>query len=272
MATQTYTPQTSSQPRGDVVRQIVNIFALGAVLTINALANIIPIGGNTTGELSDQYPSLFTPAGYVFSIWGLIYLLLTVFIIYQALPSQKDNPRLRQLGYAFAWSCLFNFCWIFAWHYEVIWLSELFMLGILASLILCYERLGIGKTEISTTEWFTTRLPFSVYLGWITVATVANTSVLLLELGAQITWVTPLWAALVIAVAVFIGYLVVHNRGDVPYTLVLAWAFFGIAVAQWGAEIFVVTAALLAALVMLALAVRQAFRGGGQRNMRSARA
>ena len=260
MATQAST-QTLTRPRGDTLRQIVNIFALGAVITINALANILPIGGNTTGELSDSYPSLFTPAGYVFSIWGLIYLLLAVFVVYQALPSQKENPRLRKLGYAFAWSCLFNFCWIFAWHYEVIWLSELFMLGILASLILCYERLGIGKSDVSTTEWFTTRLPFSVYLGWITVATVANTSVLLLELGAQITWVTPLWTALVIAVAVGIGYLVVHNRGDVPYALVLVWAFFGIAVAQWGAEIFVVTAALVAALVMFALAVRQALRG-----------
>ena len=253
--------QTLAQPRGDTLRQVVNIFALGAVITVNALANIIPIGGNTTGELSDQYPSLFTPAGYVFSIWGLIYLLLAVFIVYQALPSQKDNPRLRRLGYAFAWSCLFNFGWIFAWHFEIIWLSELFMLGLLASLILCYERLGIGKTAVSTTEWLTTRLPFSVYLGWITVATVANTSVLLLELGADIDWVAPLWAAIAIAAAVVIGYLVVRQRGDVPYALVLVWAFVGIAVAQWGLDIFVVTVALLAALVMLALSVRQVLRG-----------
>ena len=258
MATQT---ATLTQPRGDTLRQIVNIFALGAVLTINALANILPINGNTTGELSDMYPSLFTPAGYVFSIWGLIYLLLVVFIVYQALPSQKDNPRLRRLGYAFAWSCLFNFSWLLAWHYQVIWLSELFMLGLLVSLIFCYERLGIGKTDVSTTEWLTTRLPFSVYLGWITVATVANTSVLLLEWGAEITWVTPLWTALVIVVAVAIGFLVMQQRGDIPYALVLAWAFVGIAVAQWGLEIFVVTAALLAALVMLALVVRQALQG-----------
>ena len=246
-----------TQTANDTLRQIVNIFALGAVLTINALATLLPINGRDTGEISDAYPSLVTPAGYVFSIWGLIYLLLLAFIVYQALPAQKDNPRLERLGYMFALSCAFNFFWIFAWHYGVIWLSELLMLGLLGSLIVCYNRLGIGKTEVSGAEKWAVRLAFSVYLGWITVATIANTTVLLLEWGLGGGWLAPVWAVVVIAVAAGIGMLVLQRRGDVPYSLVLVWAFFGIVVKQWGAEAFVVIAALAGAGVLAVLAYRR---------------
>ena len=114
------------------------------MVTVNALANILPINGVTTGELSDAYPSLFTPAGYVFGIWGLIYLLLVIFVVYQARDAQQHNLRLDALGYAFVVSCVFNIGWIFAWHYGQILLSTLFMLGILASLVVCYERLKVG--------------------------------------------------------------------------------------------------------------------------------
>ena len=243
--------QTLTQSQNAPLRQIVNIFALGAVLTINALANILPINGQTTGELSDKYPSLFTPAGYVFSIWGLIYTLLAVFIIYQALPAQKDNPRLVQLGYAFALSCVFNFAWIIAWHYEYIFLSELIMLGILGTLIVSYERLGIGKTEVPAAERWAVRLAFSVYLGWITVATVANTSVLLIDWGFDGGAFAPLWTIIAIAAALGIGLAVFSRRGDVPYSLVLVWAFAGIAAKQWGATPSVVVAALAAAAVLV---------------------
>ncbi len=243
-------------------RQLANIFALGSVLTINALANILPINGVTTGEVSDSFPSLFTPAGYVFSIWGLIYTLLVIFIIYQALPSQKDNPRLEKLGYAFVVSCAFNFFWLLAWHYGFIGASELFMLGLLASLIVCYRRLGVGKTKVPVAERLTTRLAFSVYLGWLTVATVANTSIMLLDVGVTGGWLAPLWALLAVAAAVGIGYLMLRNRGDAAFNLVLVWAFVGIAAKQWGAELLVVVGALLAAGLVLAFIVQRLFRRG----------
>ncbi len=249
--------QALTRPDNDTVRQIVNIFALGAVLTVNVLSNALPINGRTAGEISDAYPSLVTPAGYVFSIWGLIYALLVVFVVYQALPAQKDNPRLERLGYMFALSCACNFFWIFAWHYGVVWLSELLMLGLLASLIVCYNRLGIGKTEVQSVEKWAVRLAFSIYLGWITVATIANTTVLLLEWGLGGGWLAPVWAVIVIAVAAGIGTLVLQRRGDVPYSLVLVWAFFGIVVQQWGAEAFVVAAALVGAGVLAVLAYRR---------------
>lgn len=235
------------------VQQITNIVALVLTIAVNALANLLPLNGVTTGEISDRYASLFTPAGYVFSIWSLIYLLLIVFVVYGALPAQRNNVRLGQLGYAFAWSCLFNIAWLFSWHYGVIWLSELLMLGLLASLIVAYRRLDIRWERSKGLEGWLIDLPFSVYLGWITVATVANTSIFLLELGFDGGSLASTLTVLVIGVATFIGLLALRLRADLAFALVLVWAFVGIAVKQFGQTPGVVVAAFVAA-ALLALA------------------
>lgn len=240
--------QSSSQ---SPVRQILNIVALGAVITINALANLLPINNLTTGEISDSFASLVAPAGYVFSIWGLIYLLLIVFVVYQVQPAQRANPLLERLGYAFVWSCVFNFLWIFAWHYQQFALTQLFMLGLLVSLIVAYERLQIGRTAVSRSDKFMLWLPFSVYLGWITVATVANTTVFLLDLGITGGTFATGWAIVAILAATAIGLLVLLRRRDLPYGLVLVWALVGIAVSQWQATPAVVVTALLSAGILL---------------------
>jgi translocator protein len=252
MATKTY---AQSQPNN--IRQVVNIVALGATITINALANILPINGLNSGEISDLYPSLFTPAGYVFSIWSLIYLLLIAFVVFQALPSQRENPRLERLGYAFAASCLFNFLWIFAWHYRYVFLSELLIIGVLVSLLVSYHRLQteqVNKREIqvSRAERITTHLTFSIYTGWLTVAVVANTCVLLLEWGVT---GPAFWSVVTVLAALAIGGTFTYLRKDMAYGLVLVWAFAGIAVAQAGNTPSVVVTAILAAVVMLGLSV-----------------
>jgi len=203
-----------------------------------------------TGELSDAFPSLFTPAGYVFSIWALIYSLLIVFVIFQARPKTKRNLTLIRIGYFFALSCLFNIAWVFAWHYQAVVLSHVFMLGILATLIVCYERIHNTK-RLNNTEFFTIKLPFSIYLGWITVATVASTAVVLLELGITGGTFAPIITTLVIAAATIIGLLVLGNRQDGAYVAVLIWAFAGIAVKQWGSEQMVAIAALVAIGILL---------------------
>ena len=230
---------------------VFNIVAYVLVVLVNALANTLPLNGLTTGEISDSFPSLFTPAGYVFAIWGLIYLLLGVFVVYQALPAQRNNPRLKRLGYLFIVSCTFNIAWLFAWHFLQIPLSMLVMLGLLGTLIAIYERLGVGKRQDSRTEAFTLRLPFSIYLGWITVATVANVSVLLLSFGVRGGWTAPFWAFAAVFAATAIGLTVLRRRGDVAYTLVLVWAFFGIAVRQWGSEALLVLGAAAAAVFLV---------------------
>ena len=243
-----------------VFRQVLNIVALGTVLTVNALANIVPINGITTGELSDSFNSLVTPAGYVFSIWGLIYLLLVGFVIYQALPSQKHNPVLEKIGYLFALSCLFNSAWIFAWHYKVFWLSEVFMLGILFSLIAIYLRIDGSREHLSRTEQFTVRLPFSVYLGWITAATILNTTVVLLNAGVTGGSAAPIWGVIMVGAALLIASLVLFRKDDVAYAAVLIWAFIGIAVAEWTITPAVVIAALIAAAVLAGFSLYQAIR------------
>jgi len=211
-------------------RQIVNIMAYALVLTVNGLANALPINGVTSGEVSDQYPSLVTPAGYVFSIWGVIYALLAVFIGYQALPSRRNDPRLERLGYAFAVSCVCNASWLFAWHHLQIELAWLLIVALLVSLMVCYERLRGAPYE--GLERFTVRLPFSVYLGWVTVATVANTAITLLDLGVDGGSAAAVWGAVAIAAATAVGLTMLAHRADIAFCLVLVWAFAGIAFAQ----------------------------------------
>lgn len=242
---------------GQRLLRLLNLAAFIGMVAVNALAVTLPLNGLTPGEVSTIYPSLFTPAGYVFSIWSLIYLTLAIFIVYQLLPSQQYNPRLARLGPLFIVTCLLNAGWLFAWHYLQTLLSLPIMLGLLVSLILCYERLGIGKSTVSRRENLAVRLPFSLYLGWITVATVANVSVFFLALGVRINWFTPAWALLAIIAATLIGATVLRRRGDVAYTLVLVWAFFGIAVRQWGTDVLLMIGALGAALYLADLTFRR---------------
>ncbi|ADI14291.1 TspO/MBR family protein [Truepera radiovictrix] len=251
-----------STGRGDLFWRVLNIVALAAVVVVNALANTLPLNNLTTGDISDRYPTLFTPAGYVFSIWGLIYLLLAVFVVYQILPKQRDNPRLGRPGPLFVLSCAFNIAWIFSWHYLQIALSTIMIVGLLLSLVLIYERLEVGRTRVHKAESLAVRLPFSIYLGWLTVATVANVSVTLVALGVTGGALAPFWAAVAIAAATLIGLAVLRRRGDVAFVGVLVWALIGIAVARWGAATLVALIALVAAGVLAAAALQRARRGG----------
>ena len=245
---------SSSGDRKDVVRQGANIVALIVTIFFNVLAVTLPLAGRSTGDIADSFPVLVIPAGYVFSIWSLIYLALTVFVVYQALPSQRDNPRLRRVGYLFVISCAFNVLWLFAWHYLQIGVSLVLMLGLLATLILIYERLGIGKSEVSSAEAWAVRAPFSLYLGWITVATVTNVGVLLYDVGWQ--GGARFWTMIAIFLAAGIGALLMARRRDVIFNLVLIWAFVGIAAEQWDVSLVANSALLAAALVAAWLAYR----------------
>lgn len=203
-----------------------------AVVFVNYLANALPIGGVTTGEASDQYANLFTPAGITFSIWGLIYLLLALYVIYSLgwLPIKPDKAKAElhtRIGWLFVASSIFNIAWIFAWHYGLIPLSVIIMVALLISLIMIADTLN--KHELTSSEKPFLCLPFSVYFGWITVATIANITVFLVSIGwngwgiAENVWtLTVLIAGLVIGVARSI-----RDRKP-PYLLVLIWAYAGI--------------------------------------------
>jgi translocator protein len=223
-------------------------------LTVNILASALPLNGQNTGEISDRFEVYFVPAGYVFAIWGIIYLGWIAFVIHQFLPSQKESPRLRRLGYLFALSNIFNGAWLFAWHYNLFGLSVLIMLALLGLLIASYLRLDVNRLPVSTAERWSVDIPFSIYLGWITVAAVANiTDWLYLVEWNGFGIAAPVWAVIMIAVASVLGLLMTVTRRDAAYVFVLAWSFAGIAVKQASVS-NVPTAAWVAAGLMLFLA------------------
>jgi len=212
----------------------LNIIAFIVTIIINSLAGSTTfIGGQLTAQVSDANPTLITPAGYVFSIWGIIYLLLGIFTVYQALPRNKDRPFQKQISFFFVLSCVANILWLFAWQYEQLPLSVGLMLLLLASLIMIYQRLGVGKAGTPLKEKLAVHLPFSVYLGWITIATIANISATLVNAGWDGAGIDPTtWAIVVVAVAVLITLLVLALRKDIAYALVIVWALVGIAAKQ----------------------------------------
>jgi hypothetical protein len=234
----------------DIVRQSVNVIATLVTLAVNGLANGLPLNGLTTGEISDSFDVFFVPAGYVFSIWGLIYLGLLAFTVYQALPSQRDNPRLQRVGYLYALSGAANSAWIFLWHYQRFPLTLLVMLILLGSLIAVYLRLGIGRSEVSTAERWAVRVPISIYLGWISVATVANATSLLDFLDWGGWGIAPdIWALIMLVIAAGIASVVIFTRRDVAYGLVFVWAYIGIAVKHMGTLTVSVPAGILAVAI-----------------------
>ena len=204
---------------------ILNIFALVVVLTVNTLANILPINGMNTGQISDLYPSLFTPAGFTFSIWSVIYLLLITFAISQF--KIKDQLYFKELSMWFLLSCVANVSWILAWHHLYTTASVVIMLTLLYSLTRIF--LLLNNNQLSKTEWFLIKLPFIFYLAWICVATIANISALLVSLHWLGGFLTPAyWTITMIAIAGLLGLFIAFRFKEPAFLLVLMWAFFGI--------------------------------------------
>jgi len=220
--------------------QILNFLAFMVVIIVNGLANTLPLGGNTTGELSALYPNLFVPAALTFAIWGVIYLTLGIFIIYQTrdfFSKQKISmPYLESIGWLFIVSCLANMSWIFAWHYRQVLLSLVAMLILLFSLIMIYIRLDIGKEQVNSVTRYCVHLPFSLYLGWITVATIANITAVLVHYNWKGWGLSEIfWTILVILAGTIIALINIIQRGDIAYSAVIIWAYLGIIIKRYSA-------------------------------------
>lgn len=227
----------------------LNILALAGVLTINALANILPINGMNTGELSALYPSLFTPAGFTFSIWSVIYLLLIGFVIKQR--SISGNTYFAELSLWFLLSCIANASWILAWHYQFLYASVLIMLLLLFSLIKIF--LLLQHADLNTLpDKLLIKLPFIVYLSWICVATIANVSALLVSLSWAGGFLSPItWTITMISIASVLGIIIAERYREPAFLLVLIWAFFGIYSKWTGTENNSIAVAAISELVLL---------------------
>lgn len=228
-------------------KQILVILATLVTLTVNALANILPLNGLNTGQISDRFDVFFVPAGYVFSIWGLIYLALIAFTVYQALPAHKDDAVLSKVRTWYIIGSLANAVWIFLWHYLMFDFTLVAMIILLVSLLVIYTTLHAGAPQFTKgMKWFV-RIPFSIYLGWITVATIANvTDVLAYHNWNGFGISGEIWAIIMLVVAVIIAALMTILNRDAAFLAVLIWAFAGIGVKFAGTSV-VSTAAYIAA-------------------------
>ena len=232
-----------------------NIVFFVLTVIMNSLAGSTKIiGGRNTADVSNAYSTLITPAGYVFAIWGVIYIFLGVFVVYQALPSQKGKEYLNKISWLFILSSIVNIAWLFMWQYEYLSLSVLLIFALLATLIAIYVRLGIGKSNAILREKLAVHLPFSVYLGWITVASIADVAATLVSYNWNGFGISPsTWAILVVAVALVITMLMLATRKDIAYALVIIWALVGIGVNHTGNQTVVVLIEVASALVAVAL-------------------
>jgi hypothetical protein len=235
--------------------QALNIVAFVVTIVVNGLAGSTTLlGGVTSGEVSDLYPTLVTPAGFTFSIWGIIYTLLFLFIVYQTLPKSRDQPFLGRVGLLFALCCVFNASWLFLWHYEMVTYSMVLMLGLLVTLIAIYLRLDVGGAVVSIKEMTFVHLPFSVYLGWISIATIANVSVVLTALGWGGWGVEPsTWAVVIICVALVLTLAMLVTKKDIAYSLVVVWALVGILAKQSEYENIVLASQIGLVLILVAI-------------------
>lgn len=225
------------------------LFFLG-VIAVNVLSVTLPLGGNSTGEISDRYQTFLTPAGYAFSIWSLIYLLLGGFVFYQLRASSDSRESVKSIGIWFILSCIFNMSWLILWHYLYIELSLVAMLLLLVSLIMIYRHTRIS--EPTKGEQWLVKLPFSIYLGWISVATIVNVSIVLHKndwdgFGISET----AWAVIMLCVGVLLAVLVSYPYRDSIYPLVFVWAYIAIALEHKDAGNVYITGLITAGLLLL---------------------
>jgi hypothetical protein len=238
---------------------LLNLLVLVIVIWWNYYSNTGNIGGKTVGELSAEYDNYFTPAGYAFSIWGIIYLALTaqaIFFIKSAFSPDKDSSFLSQIGPYLIMTNILNSAWLYFWLMGHIGTSVIVMFMILTSLIILILNLNMERwnapTQIIIGVWW----PIAIYSGWIAVATIANVSAYLVK----IEWTGPFseftWVIIMIGVATLVNLFMIWTRNLREFSLVGIWALVAIAVRHWDSYPDIKTAALIGAgIIFLAAAL-----------------
>jgi translocator protein len=211
---------------------IINLLATIFTIFFNFLVNFLPLNNVTTGEISDSLPNLFVPAGYVFAIWGIIYLLNIMFVIYGFSNYKNKEIILQKVGYWYLIINALNNLWLASWHYQQFAISVLVMIAFLLSLIRIYINLSDLSYE-TLFEKIAIKLNFSIYLGWISVATVANITAFLVSINWDGFGITDLyWTFIILITVTGITSSMIFLHQDYAYTFVIIWAFVGIAINQ----------------------------------------
>jgi translocator protein len=251
----------------DRARQLLVLASFVFTIVVNAAANVLPLNGVTTAQVADQWRVFVQPAGFVFSIWGLIYVGQLAFVLHSLRPSRLQDPLLRRIGWWPAVVATLNGVWIFFWHWEIYPLTLVTMLALLVSLIVLYQRAGLDRTArpgglpLRGAERWLVQVPFSIYLGWITVATIANVAIVGQWAGVPTFGLAPeLIAAAVLLAGLLIATAVMVRTGDVAYGAVIVWAYVGIVVKEAAVVAVAGAAGLTVAVVLLLIAATLAGR------------
>jgi len=221
-------------------------------LVMNLLAIALPLNGRSTQAISDSFRVFFVPAGYVFSIWSVIYTAIIIFAIYQILPRGRKDIRLNRLRLPFILSNLLNGIWIIWWHYGIVELSSITMLLLLGTLIYIYGQIPYWSDTMGRIFRWTTAFAFSLYLGWISVATIANLTVQLYILGWNgLGLGGEYWAGLLCLVAANLAINLLWIRRDYIYASVIIWSLIGIFIKFSNIPALAITAVAAVGLIVL---------------------
>lgn len=241
--------------------QIANAVALVSTIIINYLSNTGAMNGKTIGEVSGGLNSLFTPAGYAFSIWGFIYLLLIGFVIYQGRSLFNKNAEddfVVKIGPWFIISCMANSGWVFLWIYGYTALSCIFIFSILISLLVIIIKNDMEIWDAPAKTILFLWWPFVFYAGWVTVASIANVSAYLVKINWNGFGISPeTWTIIMITIAAIINITVIYTRNLREFATVGVWALIAIAVANWSSHLMISYVAIGASAIIFVLAMIQ---------------
>ena len=236
---------------------LATLIAILATLSVNVLSNFFPPGGANIGEIANTILQgvQITPANYAFAIWGLIYLGLIAYGIYQLRPSERGNPTIRRVDSLLIIACIAQIACIYLFTFRLFWLSVVAMLAILLPLIGAYLQLQAGSERVSQKRKWMAHVPFSVYLGWISVATIVNIASAL-YISDWDGWGISAegWTAIMLIVGAVIAAMVAIQQADIAFTLVFIWAYIAIAIRQLDDPSIWITA-VVAAMVLVAVLV-----------------
>ena len=235
--------------KNNILLPVIAALLFVAMITVNVLANTLPINGLDTGEVSNRYPSLFTPSGITFSIWSVIYFFLAGSVV--VMWTDRTDALIKKLLPLFCVSCILNISWILAWHYLLPGLSVVIMLALLFVLIIIFMTLT-REEALDKTKNIWVKFPFTIYFAWISVATIANISAYLVSLGWHGGPVSEeTWAVIMMFVAAALAFYMTTKYEAYWYSAVVIWALIGIFLRRQGSEFaFIVYSSILFAVVL----------------------
>lgn len=245
------------QSNSGLVLSIATIIAIFATLIVNILSNFFPPGGKNIGEIANTILQgvLITPANYAFAIWGLIYLGLIAYSLYQFRPSQRGRSTIQQVNALVILASLAQIFWVYLFTLQFFWLSVVAMLIILLPLIRIYLLLRSSRSQVSRERRWFAQFPFSIYLAWISVATIVNIASALYISGWDGWGINDTgWTAIMLLIGTVIAAIVAIQRGDIAFTLVYVWAYIAIALRHFANPVIWITA-LVSAIALLALII-----------------